>query len=204
MNVYILLDRSGSMQNLWSEAVGSINAYVEKLPKETDVYMAVFDNEYEVVRQSKAGSWKPIGETEVSPRGMTALYDASARIMQRAIDDNADRTIVLIMTDGEENTSRNFKHADVLALTTKIDAKKWELIFLGANFDNVKDVAASYGRSSDKFSNVSKDNMREFLSTTVACGSTQYATMDTAISFSLADKAAAVANLTPGAQGATK
>ena len=33
MNVYILLDRSGSMSSLWSEAIGSINAYVEKLPK---------------------------------------------------------------------------------------------------------------------------------------------------------------------------
>lgn len=26
MNVYILLDRSGSMQDLWAEALGSINA----------------------------------------------------------------------------------------------------------------------------------------------------------------------------------
>ena len=28
MNVYILLDRSGSMATLWDEAIGSINGYV--------------------------------------------------------------------------------------------------------------------------------------------------------------------------------
>ena len=195
MNVYILLDRSGSMQNLWSEAIGSINAYVEKLPKETDVYMAVFDNDYDVVRQSKAGSWKPINNDEVSPRGMTALYDASARIMQRAIDDNAEKTIIVVMTDGEENSSRNFKHADIKNLVAKVDAKKWELIFLGANFDKVATVAQSYGRGFDKFTNISADNLRNFAATTLATSSVAYAT-GAAMSFTDADKAAAVAPAT--------
>jgi uncharacterized protein with von Willebrand factor type A (vWA) domain len=209
MNVYILLDRSGSMQNLWAEAIGSINAYVEKLPKETDVYMAVFDNEYDVVRQSKAGSWKPVTNTEVSPRGMTALYDASARIMQRAIDDNSEKTILVVMTDGEENSSQNFKQADVKNLTAKIDAKKWELIFLGANFDKVSEVAKSYNRGFDKFTNISKENMRDFMSSTLATSSMGYATMDTAMSFTTADKAAAVSNIkisntTPTSRGASK
>lgn len=31
MNVYILLDRSGSMSSLWNEAIGSINGYVETI-----------------------------------------------------------------------------------------------------------------------------------------------------------------------------
>ena len=39
MNVYILLDRSGSMDALWSEAVGSINDYVAKLDKKDLQYM---------------------------------------------------------------------------------------------------------------------------------------------------------------------
>lgn len=175
MNVYILLDRSGSMSNLWSEAIGSINAYVEKLPKETDVYMAVFDNEYDVIRQSKAGSWKPVTNEDASPRGMTALYDASARILQRAIDDNSEKTVVVVMTDGEENSSRNYKHSDIKDLVSKVDAKKWELIFLGANFDKVGAVAASYGRTNDKFVNMSEKGMRNFMSGTLASSTVAYA-----------------------------
>lgn len=197
MNVYILLDRSGSMQSLWSEAIGSINAYVEKLSKETQVYMAVFDNEYDVIRQSNAGSWKPITNDEVSPRGMTALFDASARIMQRAIDDNAEKTIVVVMTDGEENSSRNFKQADVKALVSKLDAKKWELLFLGANFDKVGDVASAYGKGFDKFVNMSADNMRGFMGGTLATSSMAYASGTSAsMNFTVADKEEASNKLT--------
>jgi hypothetical protein len=176
------------MKNLWTEALGSINGYVEKLPKETDVYMAVFDNDYDVVRQSKAGSWKPVTNEEVSPRGMTALYDASARIMQRAIDDNAEKTVVVVMTDGEENSSKNFRQSDVKNLVSKFDAKKWELIFLGANFDKVGDVALAYGKGFDKFTNMTSGNMNDFMSRSLATSTTAYATMDVAMSFTDEDK----------------
>ncbi|CAB4162910.1 vWFA domain containing protein [uncultured Caudovirales phage] len=188
MNVYILLDRSGSMQNLWDEALGAINMYVDKLSKETNVYMAVFDTDYEVIRQSNAGSWKPVTNEDASPRGMTALYDASARIIQRAIDDNSEKTVVVVMTDGEENSSKNYRHADVKDLVAKVDAKKWELIFLGANFDKVGNVAASYGRTNDKFVNMSEKGMRNFMSGTLATSTMAYASGAAAMSFTDKDK----------------
>ncbi|NBR25044.1 MAG: VWA domain-containing protein, partial [Micrococcales bacterium] len=54
MNVYILLDRSGSMGTLWNEALGSINAYVAKLKKKDMVYLAAFDDSYEILRECPA------------------------------------------------------------------------------------------------------------------------------------------------------
>ena len=55
MNVYILLDRSGSMASLWEEALGSINGYVSKLPKKTKVHMATFDSvSHDIIRVCKA------------------------------------------------------------------------------------------------------------------------------------------------------
>ena len=51
-HAYILLDRTGSMSNIWAEALGSVNAYVEALTKPADgakpsgddkVTLAVFD-----------------------------------------------------------------------------------------------------------------------------------------------------------------
>lgn len=191
MNVYILLDRSGSMDNLWKEALGSINAYVEKLSKETKVYMAVFDTEYDVVRQSNAGSWKPITKDEIAPCGMTALFDASARIMQHAIDDNADKAVIVVMTDGEENSSRNFKQLDVKSLVSKLDQRKYELVFLGANFDKVGDVAQTYGKGADKFMNITAKNMYNTMSGTLAASTHNYAT-GRAMSFTEEDKKEAV------------
>ena len=47
---FILLDRSGSMQALWSEALHSVNAYVKKLAEDqidTGVTLATFDKDGE-------------------------------------------------------------------------------------------------------------------------------------------------------------
>jgi hypothetical protein len=48
------------------------------------------------------------------------------------------------MTDGLENASREFTHATAKALLDVCRAKNWQVIFLGADFDNAAQ-AASYG-----------------------------------------------------------
>lgn len=160
MNVYILLDRSGSMQTQWGEAINSVNTYVKELPKDTNVFLAVFDHDYNVVRNTTAKKWEPLNKEEIIPRGNTRLFDSAARIMYRALDDNAEKTVIVVMTDGEENASQNFKQSDVKALADTMDKKKWELIFLGANFDKVSDVAMNnFGRQSSKFVNMTTGNM---------------------------------------------
>lgn len=189
MNVYILLDRSASMQSQWGEALSSINGYVKELPKNTEVFVAAFDHDYVVVRNTTAKHWEPISQTEISPRGNTRLFDAAARIMQRAIDDNSEKTIVVVMTDGEENSSLNFKQADVKALANVMDSKKWELVFLGANFDKVGDVAVNnFGRSTNKFVNMTTGNMSDYMTQTLSSASLAYATTGASINFTAEDK----------------
>lgn len=188
MNVYILLDRSGSMQNQWGEAINSVNAYVKELPKDTNVFLAAFDHDYNVVRNTTAKNWDPINREEIAPRGNTRLFDSAARVMYRALDDNAEKTVIVVMTDGEENASLNFKQSDVKALADTMDKKKWELIFLGANFDKVSDVAINnFGRQSNKFVNMTTGNMTGTM-TDLAFRSTAYATMDSAINYTAEDK----------------
>lgn len=189
MNVYILLDRSASMQSQWAEALSSINGYVKELPKDTNVHLAAFDHDYVVMRNTTAKKWTPLHSEELQPRGNTRLFDAAARIMQRAIDDNAERTIIVVMTDGEENSSLNFKQADVKALANVLDSKKWELVFLGANFDKVGDVAMNnFGRTSNKFVNMTTGNMADYMTQTLATSSVAYATAGRAMNFTDEDK----------------
>jgi hypothetical protein len=97
MNVYILLDRSGSMAGLWDEALGSINSYVTKLKKKDNVFLSAFDNEYEVVRDCKVEGWDDITNDDLQPRGMTALYDSCGKIMAKAEEDGAKKTILVVM-----------------------------------------------------------------------------------------------------------
>lgn len=188
MNVYILLDRSGSMQNQWGEAINSVNAYVKELPKDTNVFLAAFDHDYTVLRNTTVKKWQPIDREEIVPRGNTRLFDSAARVMYRALDDNAEKTVIVVMTDGEENASLNFKQSDVKSLADTMDKKKWELIFLGANFDKVSDVAINnFGRDSSKFLNMTTGNMTGTMAD-LAIRSTAYATMDSAINYTAEDK----------------
>ena len=159
-NVYILLDRSGSMETQWKEALGSINGYVEELPAKTRVMLAVFDsNGYDVIRSTTAKEWKPVSREDASPRGGTPLFDASMRMMQRIEEDKPDRAVFVVMTDGEENQSQKYRQHEVKAMADKLRQKDYEVLFLGANFDKVGDTAAAYGAGSAKWMNMTTANM---------------------------------------------
>lgn len=145
-NVYILLDRSGSMQALWDEAISSINSYVDKL-SEVRVYLATFDSEsYDVIRNLKSDSWKPINSKEVTPRGMTPLYDSTAKMVLEAMNDNPEKATLIVMTDGMENCSKKYNRSSCQDLLDSAEKKGWPVTFLGASFDKVDDVSKDLGR----------------------------------------------------------
>ena len=153
---YILLDRSGSMSSLWDEALGSINGYVKGLPADSRVVLATFDSHghdfYEVIRDTTAGDWKNLSNDDAMPRGGTPLFDASGRMMWRIMDDNPDRAVLVTMTDGEENSSHHFRQVDVKRMVQDLERKDYQVVFLGANFDKVGDVANQYGVNLQKSS----------------------------------------------------
>jgi len=164
VNTYILLDRTGSMQPIWDEALKSVNAYAEDLGKteslKSSVTLAVFDAQdglkFDVLRDHAApANWKDVTSAEASPRGMTPLYDAIGRIMSIADHDDPKRAVIVIMTDGEENASREVTSAGVKAALDRAHAKGWEVVFLGAQFANFSDarhigVGASQTMAVDK------------------------------------------------------
>lgn len=158
---FILLDRSGSMAVNWVEAIGSVNAYVAKLAEDnvdTGVTLAVFDHnvgkmDFTVIRDRITPStWRKVDVKEVEPRGGTPLNDATGKIVALA---NAgrpggasyDRVAIIIMTDGEENQSTELSVTQAKLLLDQCRAKGWQVIFLGANFDNARQ-ATSYGTQS--------------------------------------------------------
>ena len=154
---FILLDRSGSMQALWGEALHSVNAYVKKLAEDqidTGVTLATFDKDgeqfkFEIIRDRIVPStWKAVSDEDASPRGMTPLNDAIGRIVALAKagfnGTPYDKLALIVMTDGLENASREYTHKAAKALLDDCRAKNWQVIFLGANFDNAAQ-AESYG-----------------------------------------------------------
>jgi hypothetical protein len=176
MNAYILLDRSGSMESLWKEALGSINGYVKELPKEANVFMAVFDSiGYDVIRNTTAGEWKPVSNDDAMPRGGTPLFDASSRMMLRILDDKPDKAVFVTMTDGEENQSQNFRQHHVKVLVKNIEDRDYQVLFLGANFDKVGDVANQYGIKGSSWTNITPVNLSSTM-TSLGTASMNYMT----------------------------
>lgn len=139
LNALMLLDRSGSMESRWAEALGAVNAYVKALG-EADVTLATFDGmdglKFEVIRDHVASSaWKDVTPAEAAPRGMTPLYDAFARIVALADAAAREKTVVIVMTDGTENASREVSRKDARAIVDRCQSKGWQVVFLGADFD---------------------------------------------------------------------
>ena len=175
MQAYILLDRSGSMQSLWVEALSSVNAFAKELANKTDgpsvdshVTLAVFDSQeslqFDILRRKQpALHWEIVTDKDASPRGMTPLLDAMVRIISLAEGDNPDKAVIVVMTDGQENASREVTREGVKAALDRVKAKGWEVVFLGANFDNIAD-ASSVGVGGGKQMAMSVGTMNESMS----------------------------------------
>ncbi|NNH73434.1 VWA domain-containing protein [Nocardia uniformis] len=143
----VLLDRSGSMQSIKSDTEGGFAAYMDQqreVPRRIEVTLAQFDTEYELVYANR-----PLAEVpplNLQPRGMTALYDATGRLItdigtelaKRPEHERPGTVIVVVLTDGHENSSREWSHTAVKSLITQQqDTYRWNFLFLGANMDAV-------------------------------------------------------------------
>ncbi|TCK01174.1 vWA domain-containing protein [Nocardia alba] len=146
--IAVLLDRSGSMQTIKADTEGGLAAYFEQqrsVPKKIEVTLAQFDTTYDVVYANVPLAQVPA--PSLQPRGGTALYDALGKLVTSVGSELAERpeherpgtVIVVVLTDGHENSSREWTHAAVKSLITQQqDVYNWTFVFLGANMDAVE------------------------------------------------------------------
>jgi uncharacterized protein YegL len=137
--VFVVQDKSGSMDIRRSETISGFNEYIDQLDKD-----AVGDIELSLI-QFDTGVYdkyinKPLEDVpdltleDFVPSGMTALYDGVGRAIRTADKSIGDRdkVLIVIMTDGGENSSREYRHDAILSLIGRRRAKGWEFVFLGA------------------------------------------------------------------------
>jgi hypothetical protein len=169
---YILLDRTGSMQDIWAEALSSVNAYATEMATpdgsakvDADLTVATFDAQqglqFDVIRDSMdARKWKKVTDADATPRGMTPLYDAIGRIVSLAETEKPARAVIVIMTDGKENASQEVTREGAKAALDRARAKGWEVVFLGAEFANFDD-ATGVGQTNSRNMAVSKEQLSD-------------------------------------------
>jgi hypothetical protein len=158
-HIAFLLDRSGSMMNIKSDTEGGFDAYIASQkgqPGRCTVTLAQFDNEYEELFSGLPIDAVP--RLDLQPRGMTALNDSIARLVQSTgeflaampEDERPGAVIVGIMTDGMENASKEWTRPAIKALIEDQESRyDWTFSYMGANQDAVE-VGSSMGIAADR------------------------------------------------------
>jgi hypothetical protein len=195
MNVYMLLDRTGSMSSIWAETLSSINAYVARLANDkvdAKITLAIFDSndgtQFDVIRKAvDVKEWNPVTDRDATPRGYTPLYDAIGRLMGLAGADPSDKASVIIVTDGQENASREVTREGAKALLDRARVKGWDIVFLGANFDAFEQ-AASLGTVAAQTLNIVPGAMQATMAGPMAARASSYAKGAKPGSFSEGDR----------------
>jgi uncharacterized protein YegL len=145
--ICLLIDRSGSMGMIRRDAEGGVNAFLDDqraADGRRTVRIDMFDDRFDTYcPTTDAAAVKPF---ELHPRGMTALLDAMARSIREfgaelaALDEAArpGHVIFAVMTDGEENSSREHSWDQVKAMVSEQqDSYGWKVVYLGANQDAI-------------------------------------------------------------------
>lgn len=144
--IIMVLDRSGSMSSVLHDTIGGFNSFLKEQKQcvgEARLTLVQFDTIYEIVHDGRLiGDVPELTEQTYIPRGMTALLDAVGRCIN-TVGDRLSKTpehlrpslvVFVILTDGEENSSQEFKLEQVRDMIKHQTEKyNWQFVFLGAD-----------------------------------------------------------------------
>ena len=163
VHLYVLLDRSGSMVAMAEQVVAGFNRLVaEQQADGHDARMTLVQFDDLDIRELVFDAVPivevvPLSPRDFEPRGSTPLLDATGAIIDRAARRAAElaadgqapeQLLVVTITDGEENASRELTRAQVVDLVRAKEAEGWTFVFLGAGLDAYAE-AGSMGYRAD-------------------------------------------------------
>lgn len=146
--IICILDRSGSMSSIIDDAIGGINTFItgqKEVEGEASLTVHLFDDKYETFyKDIDIKNAMLFDKKTYVPRGMTSLYDAIGKTInyeidwlgQTPIEARPEKTLCIILTDGQENNSTEFNRDKIREMIDEMRKDyKWEFIFLAANQD---------------------------------------------------------------------
>lgn len=155
-----VLDKSGSMDSIRGATISGFNEYKNdqaRQPGKALMSLMMFDTDFvSVCGAVPIAEVDDLTQANYKPGGCTALYDAIAHTV-RGVDEyiehaerRPDKVLVVIMTDGQENSSREFDRDRVFRMITdRQDNRGYEFVYLGANQDSYvmgRSIGVAQGR----------------------------------------------------------
>lgn len=154
---HLIVDRSGSMSDCIENTINGFNEQILHIRQMEELYpeqeitigLSMFNSEVKHHLFNAKPALAPMLTSETYlPKGNTALLDAIGITTAQLEKDQqeANRTIpstvvVVILTDGYENSSREFNMSDIRKMISRLEETgQWTFSFMGATLDAV-DVA---------------------------------------------------------------
>lgn len=166
--IIFVLDRSGSMGGLEKDTIGGFNSLLQKqldAPGNAILSTILFDHEVSWLHyRHPIEHIQPLNEQDYQVRGSTSLLDAigttiytlSNKQSHTPPEHRPHKTLCIIITDGHENSSKEYSLSSIRTLIEVKKSQNWEFLFLGANIDAIKE-ASKFGIDPDFASNYRSD-----------------------------------------------
>lgn len=153
----LVVDESGSMSIIEHQALVGINETLTTIQKmqhahkdlEQRVTLITFDSTHKKLFYDNVSARRatPLKPCDYNPCGGTPLYDAIgmgiAKINAQTTED--DSVLVTIITDGEENCSREYNLQMIKNLIEKLKKQHWTFTFIGTDNLDVESIASGMG-----------------------------------------------------------
>lgn len=144
VHVCFVIDRSGSMYGSENDVIGGFNSTIneQKNNENGSCSISLYEFDSSVELKYRGVDVNEISEFIYKPSGNTALYDAIGTAIKETgdwlsemdEDDRPEKNMIVIMTDGGENSSRHYNLSEIKDMIKHQEDKyNWSFIYLGAD-----------------------------------------------------------------------
>lgn len=191
ININCILDMSGSMESIIEKAREGFNQFLKEQKESGNKIkfsLMFFDTDFYIpYKNINIKKVKKVNENTYYANGGTALYDAIGITIDDYIDylsetkkeKRPDKTLFVILTDGEENSSTKYNLELIKNLVTHMrEELNVEFIYLGANQDSCFQAQSMGMNSSNAFNYSATDEGITVAYANISKAATYYANND--------------------------
>ena len=200
INLVFVIDKSGSMYTSREDVIGGFNKTIEeqKANKDGKVTVSLYTFNGEVKEEYLGVDINDIAKFHYSPDGMTAMNDGIGTAIDNvgkwlhkkdlANEEMPGKTLVIVMTDGMENNSKEYTLKQVQdKIKEQTEKYSWEFMYMGTDITTTK-AADDLGFKFKTFNSRSKfANNYSIIDSAVKCyrkmASTGASLADTTLAF---------------------
>lgn len=151
VHVVFIIDSSGSMMGSEKDVIGGFKKTIEeqKAVKDGDCVVSLYEFDSTVKKVYLGKKLEDVGEFQYNVGGMTRLYDGIGTAVDEVgkwlsdmkEEDRPSKNIVVIITDGGENSSTEYSLKDIKdRIKTQENVYNWSFVYLGNDLSDAKDA----------------------------------------------------------------